>query len=335
MKANSAPLQLELQPGEGCGGDNRQFCYGYNQKLTGGKDLSLQDYCTLLDDIKGKVKLITMAGIKSDPLDNKNTYHIIERLKANGLRLGLHTKGFLLNKKISDLLNTGTAYGDFITVSIDASNQAVYNRLHGLPAGARFFDRVAENLKYLYDKKKSSGSKLNINVSYLLFKQNSSKEQMERFIEIFGDRSDTIRFSPPQLPNKVDKRPGWYLSSLTDVRRTVNSLKEKYRSKRIVFLDLEDSSHTTDFKYCYMQRFLAVIDSHGWVYPCPQITTEKFRRITYGNIKNKGFWEIWGSRRRKRILDTEVERLGCRICDRKDEALNTELGRIFKNERPG
>ncbi len=333
MKTSPAPLQLELQPGEGCGGYNCGFCYGYNQRLTSGKDLSLKDYYALLDDLKGRVGLITMAGIKSDPLNNKNTYQIIKRLKENGLRLGIHTKGFLLNKHLADLLNTNTAYGDFITISVDASDSAVYNSLHGLPKGGRFFGRVIENVKYLYARKKKARSGLNVNVSYLLFKQNSSMEQMERFVRIFGEACDTIRFSPPQLPNKVDSRPDYYLDSLTQVRKTVNHLRRKYHDKKIVFLDIEDSSHTTDFKYCYMQRFLAVIDSRGWVYPCPQITTEKFKPIAYGNIRNKGFWEIWDSKRRKRTLDMEVERLGCRICDRKDEALNMEFGRIFKNER--
>jgi radical SAM protein with 4Fe4S-binding SPASM domain len=82
-----------------------------------------------------------------------------------------------------------------------------------------------------------------------------------------------------------------------------------------------------------MQRFLAVIDSHGYVFPCPQITTNKFRRIAYGNVHDMGFWEVWNSKRRRRIIDMEVDKMGCRICDRKDEALNVELGAIFEHER--
>jgi radical SAM protein with 4Fe4S-binding SPASM domain len=333
IASNGAPLQLELQPGKGCGGYDCRFCYGYKQKLTTGRELTLDDYYRLLDDVKGRVKLITLAGIKSDPLNNRYAYEIIRRIKENGFRLGVHTKGFLLNRRISDLLNNGTAYGDFITLSIDASDPSTYNRLHGLPKRARFFDIVRENMNYLYRRKMKTASQLNVNASYLLFQCNTTKEAMENFVRQFGESSDVMRFSPPQLPNKVSRKPRYYLSSLACARKIIEHLKDKYPKRKIVFLDFDDHGHNTSFRYCYAQRFLAVIDPHGYVYPCPQITTMKFKRITYGNIKNNGFWEIWDSPQRKRILDMEAEDLGCRICDRKDEALNVEMSRIFNNEK--
>ena len=330
---NAAPIQVELQPGVGCGGYNCKFCYGYNQELAQGDELTKEDYFRLLDDIKKTVKFITLAGIKSDPLNNPNAYDIIQRIKENGFRLGIHTKGFLLNRNISNLLNANTAFGDFITFSIDASDPVVYNSLHGLPAKANFFDQVRKNIQQLYERKKLTRSDLNVNVSYLLFKKNSSQEQLKKFVEIFGDVSDVIRFSMPQIPNKAGGKPPYYLSSSTAVSRVVDSLKKEYPRKRIVFLDFGDDAHETYFKYCYAQRFLAVIDHCGYVYPCPQITTMQFNQITYGNIKNKGFWEIWDSDNRKKIIETEVDKLACRICDRKDETLNIKLNELFHNDK--
>src|SRR3989339_1284268 len=101
---NQVPLQIELQTGRGCAGYNCKFCYGRNQILTDDEELTNEDYYKLLDDINGKVKFITMAGIRSDPLNNKNVYDIIRRIKENGFRLGIHTKGHLLTEHISDLL---------------------------------------------------------------------------------------------------------------------------------------------------------------------------------------------------------------------------------------
>jgi radical SAM protein with 4Fe4S-binding SPASM domain len=330
---NSAPLQVELQPGKGCGGYNCKFCYGYNQELTSGEELTTEEYYKLLDDLKEKVKFITLAGIKSDPLNNKYAYDIIKRIKENGFRLGIHTKGLLLNPHISNLLNTNTDYGDFITFSVDASDKSVYNSLHGLPEDSKFFDIIKKNISYLYERKKSTKSDLNVNMSYLLFKDNSSKEQMERFVQLFGDMCDRIRFSLPQVPNKVDEMPDYYLNSPEEIKKIIEYLKKKYPDKKIIFLDFNDHAHQTNFKYCYAQRFQAVIDHCGYVYPCPQITTKQFQQITYGNIKNRSFWDVWNSDNKKRIFDTDVEKLACRICDRKDEALNTEFSKTFNNEK--
>ena len=330
---NAAPIQVELQPGVGCGGYNCKFCYGYGQELAKGNELTKEDYFRLLDDIKKTVKFITLAGIKSDPLNNPHAYDIIQRIKENGFRLGIHTKGYLLNQNISNLLNANTSFGDFITFSIDASDSVAYNELHGLPPRANYFDKVHKNIKSLYERKKFTKSDLNVNVSYLFFKKNSSKGQIEKFVERFGDISDAIRFSMPQIPNKAGKKPNYYLSSSKEMQKTVASLQKKVPHKKIFFLDFADDAHETDFKYCYAQRFLAVIDHCGYVYPCPQITTMQFNQITYGNIKNKGFWEIWNSDNRMKIIETEVDKLACRICDRKDETLNIKLNELFNQNK--
>ena len=332
---NSAPIQVELQPGTGCGGYKCKFCYGQKQELIHGEELTLQDYYRLLDDLKGKTKFITMAGINTDPLVHKNIYDIIKRVKENGFRLGIHTKGLLLNSHIANLLTTDTDYGDFITFSIDSSDESVYNKLHVLPEKGSFFETIKKNIAYLYKRKKSTKSNLHVNVSYLLFKDNSSKEQLEKFIQIFDEISDRIRFTIPQVPNKDEKKPDYYLNSSDeeDVRKIIKELKEKYSNKneKIIFLDFKNHEHKTDFKYCYAQRFQAVIDHCGYVFPCPQVTTRKYQQITYGSIKNKSFWEVWDSDNKKRIFDMEVGKMACRICDRKDEALNIEFSKMFNN----
>jgi radical SAM protein with 4Fe4S-binding SPASM domain len=150
---------------------------------------------------------------------------------------------------------------------------------------------------------------------------------------MFGNISDVIRFSMPQIPNKAAKKPNYYLSSGKEVQRVIAALQKKYPHRKIIFLEFADDAHETDFKYCYAQRFLAVIDHCGYVYPCPQITTMQFNQITYGNIKNKGFWEIWDSENRRKIMETEVDKLACRLCDRKDETLNVKLNELFHFNR--
>jgi radical SAM protein with 4Fe4S-binding SPASM domain len=317
---NSGPMQVELHPGNACDDYNCRFCYGKNQEL---------NTC----DLKGKVRFIHLSGIRSDPLNSKQTYDIIKRIKENGQKIGISTKGLLLNHDLSSLLNTKTSSGDFITFSIDASDEKIYNSIHGVNKHKDLFYRVKKNIRYLYYQKRLVNSSLSINASCLLFRENSSYKQMDRFVNLFGPISDIIRFSLPQVPNKATEKPDYFLDSLENVQEIVKDLKKIYPDIHITFLDFNDPAHLTSFCHCYSQRFNAVIDHCGYIYPCPQIATKEFLKVAYGNIKNKDFWEIWDSDDRRRILDMKVDQMECRICDRKDEAINVELSKVFNNER--
>lgn len=330
---NSRPMQMELHPGYACNVYNCRYCYGKDQELTTCRDVTIEEYYKLLDDLKGKVKFIHLSGIKSDPLNNRQIYNIIKRIKDNGLNIGISTKGFLLDQDLCYLLNAKATSGDFITLSIDASDEKIYNMIHGINKHKKLFDIVRNNLMQLYNSKKQASSSLIINVSYLLFKDNSSYEQLDRFIELFGPISDRVRFSLPQIPNKTNDKPDYFIDSLKNIRENIRKLMLEHPDLNILFLEFNDPAHHTSFRYCYAQRFNAVIDHCGYVYPCPQVATREYQKISYGNIKNRNFWELWESDCRRCILDMEIDKMECRICDRKDEMINIELSKVFNDER--
>lgn len=332
----SEPLQLEIQPGTGCEGYNCKFCYGFDKKQNIGWELSIDRYIKLLDDIKDKTKLVQLAGIKSDPLTYSDIKKLIYNIKIKGFNIGVHTKGYLLTPEIAYLLNINSKEGDFITFSIDSSNNTIYNELHGLPKHSAYLLYVKENIKTLYRLKKLSNSRLNINIACLLFKQNSSYNQMDDFIDQYKYCCDVIKFSFPQVPNDMEKIPYYFIKNnqfckeREEIIKNIESLKIKHSNIKIVFLDFENDKHETKFQKCYAQKLLFTVDRIGNVYPCPQVTTQGYNHLIYGNLKEQSFKEIWNSNKRKNILNMSVDDMKCRICDRKDECLNIKFNEELK-----
>jgi radical SAM protein with 4Fe4S-binding SPASM domain len=329
---SSIPVQLELHPGNNCAGYTCFYCYGEGQFLNDGIELEKEEYFKLIDDIKSKIKFITLSGIKSDPLSYKYVYHIIKKLKESNLRVGIHTKGLLLTNKLSKLLNSETEYGDFITLSVNASNSSIYNKIHGLNKKSKAFNTVYSNLDTLYNYKSDTNSTLTINVAYLLFKDNSTKEQIEEFIGLFKDKSDRIKFSFPQIPNMGKDLSDVFLQSNKDQIEIIKTLHAKNPKLNIQFPIFENSKHETDFKYCYAQNFQSVIDYCGNIFPCPQIASDDHFKLSYGNIKNSNFWSVWNLKERVELCESPIKKMNCRICDRKDEEINTKLAKMFNNK---
>jgi radical SAM protein with 4Fe4S-binding SPASM domain len=98
-------------------------------------------------------------------------------------------------------------------------------------------------------------------------------------------------------------------------------------------LNFKESNHDENLQFCWAQRFNATIDKSGNVFPCPQVALKDYLNLRYGNIKERRFWDIWNSEERKRMLKMSVKDMKCRVCDRKDEAINRELAEILKTAR--
>ena len=329
VKNANYPMQVELHPGSHCGGMRCRYCYGKNQKLNEGL-LTIEDYYVLFEDIKDKTNLIDISGIISDPLSYPYIYELIELIKEKQYNFGIHTKGLLLNDRLSELLNYGKTEDNFITISIDSAIPQTYNRLHGLPNKTKFFEQTLEQFKFLKNIKENNNSSLRINVGYLLFKDNSSQKEIERFIEIFEPLADFLRFSIPQVPNQV--KPIGFIPK--DKIKSKLKLLKKYESSKIIILKFDYSEHDRSFNTCWSQRFNMTIDKAGYMFPCPQVANSVYNHISYGHLHEQTIWEVWNSKKRKEVLGMSVDsQMRCRVCDRKDENINIELEKILRPEK--
>ena len=328
FRENGYTLQLELHPGGHCGPLHCKYCYGLDQSLCEGM-LTIKDYERLFEELTNNETFIEISGIRSDPLSYPFFLNLIRLIKNGMHTFGIHTKGYFLNNSLIKLLNSETEKNNYITISVDSANNRVYNMLHGIPVqDKRVFNVVKRNILNIYEEKLRSNSNLRINLSYLLFKNNSSKEHIEEFLSSFGDHSDIIRFSVPQVPNvgKAENFLDW-----NEIERTFELLKN-YENPKVKVLGFIESTREK-FSYCWAQRFNATIDKSGNVFPCPQVALEQYLHLIWGNIRQDSLTNIWNSEKRKKMLKMHVDEMNCRVCDRKDLCINVELNRIMDSER--
>lgn len=328
VEMNNYPLQVELHPGPHCGPFQCTYCYSKGQRLTDGL-LSINDYSRLLDDLMLKPPFIEISGIGSDPLSYPDFYLLLKLIKERGFAFGIHTKGYFLNRELIKLLNTEPTKGTYITVGVDSATPSIYNELHGLPPKSNIYDMINKKIFCLYNEKMKRRSGLQINITYLLFNNNSSKEQIDKFIHTFRKHSDVVRFSIPQVPNMAE--PVHFLDR-KEIDETFELLRY-FEDDNVAVLNFRESTHDENLQFCWAQRFNATIDKSGNVFPCPQVALGDYLNLRLGNIKERRFWDIWNSEERERMLEMSVKDMKCRVCDRKDENINRELSELLKTNR--
>jgi radical SAM protein with 4Fe4S-binding SPASM domain len=287
------------------------------------------DYGQLFDELEGHGLFVEISGIRSDPLSYPDFCGLLGIVKRKKFSYGIHTKGYFLNAQIIKLLNSEPDSPGCITIGVDSANANTYNKLHGLSPNSTVFSMVRENIIRLNQEKVKRKSSLKIKVSYLLFADNSSEEQIKEFISTFGDYVDVIRFSIPQVPNTAE--PQNYLRS-EFIPETFNMLK-KYENDKIIILSFRQSKHNERFHSCWSQRFNATIDKAGNVFPCPQVALRNYANLILGNVRENRFSNIWNSDKRSQLLAMPVKEMKCRVCDRKDESINIDLNKLMKVNR--
>ena len=328
MRSIDFPLQVELHPGSHCGSLRCSYCYSRQQVLCDGL-MTLDHYSQLFDDLEDHPPFIELSGIGSDPLSYPDFSALLKLVRRKGFSFGIHTKGVPLSRKLIELLTSEHSEESYITIGIDSANVDIYNRLHGLVPNSNIYQKVRENIISLYAEKLRRQSSLKINLAYLLFANNSSKRDIDEFVQTFGDHADVIRFSIPQVPNVAD--PIDYLNHQKIPR--VLRLLGKYASDRITVLNFKESTHDETFEFCWAQRFNATIDKAGNVFPCPQVALRDYFGLSWGNITEHSFWDIWNSDKRKKMQKMSVSDMKCRVCDRRDESINKELNQLMDINR--
>ena len=77
------------------------------------------------------------------------------------------------------------------------------------------------------------------------------------------------------------------------------------------------------------------IDKTGNLYPCPQVAVSPYGHLAYGNLRSGSLTSLLQSHERRQSFERDVTRdMRCRICDRKDEAINYRLERLAYQATP-
>ena len=334
----SRPLQIEIHPGLHCDLYRCPYCFGHGQQQFAGELLTVEDIARALDDLAGMDPLVQVAGVSTEPLTHPDAARMLAEIRHRNFRLGVHTKGYRLDGACADALTEGTSEC-FITLSVDASNNAEYIRIHNIASdrrdapgrvrGDEYYDVVKANLRRLHALKVAKRAPLEIRVALLLFQENSDIRRLAAAADELAEHCDLVRMAVPQERND-GVRPENFPH---DPDALLARLASEFRGhpKVRVLTGTANPARDESFNRCRAQRFQVVIDKCGNVFPCPQVALANYAWLRFGNIKTSTLAEILRSEERRRLFDRDVTtEMRCRVCDRRDEAINGLLGRLIE-----
>jgi MoaA/NifB/PqqE/SkfB family radical SAM enzyme len=343
------PHQVEWQPGppgqEICW-LQCPYCYGGSAELVPDR-LPLGRALDVLADIArgptayghgpGPQKII-FAGYATDPLFSKDLTALVTTAVACRAVVGFNTKALAVPEKLLAVLPLA-APESYVTVSVDAGSNEVYNAVHAAKTDAPLYDRVMENLKRL----KATG--IEVAATYLVSRLNcvaGDTDDMEKFISDACDAGvDVIRFAFAQMPrggSEMPTVPTWDECRFFADR--VRFVKEVWDLCGVpILLADADADHDLFRKPrtlpCVARWIYPTVGYDGWLYPCSQTGAPNFRGLALGNLAERGFWEMYYEYDEARLAEwmhhehSEMIRTGCR-CDRKEHLVNIQAGPILK-----
>ncbi len=328
------PMQIELHPGLHCDRYQCPHCFGHGQRPLASRLLAADEIAAALDEASHCNPLIVMSGVTTEPLTHPQAARIIDAIRSRNLRLGLYTKGVRSDAACAEALLQGDAEC-FVTFSLNAFNARDYQALHAIrsagagrgegTAGEAYFDRVCANIAAPYDEKRRRGHHTQLRIAILLFRETIG-DDLEAKLRPLTQMSDLVRLAAAQ-----DRNDGRRVDNLPEQREALlHGLAERFRGdpKIRVLADTAVPVRATSFTRCHTQRFQVTIGKSGYLYHCPQVAVVPNGHLTYGNLRSGSLVGLLRSFERRQLFDRDVTTsMRCRICDRKDEAINRALGR--------
>ena len=322
-------MQLELHPGPHCDLYFCTYCFGHGQRPNRGHLLSVFEYEQIAKTLGELRPTIIISGVATEPLTHPDPSGIISAFRRRAYPLGLYTKGHRMDEAVRDALVDGTGEC-FVTVSIDAADAEEYDHVHNIATSAGkvskrpHFDTVLENLSALARLKKRHKTDLKLRASFLVFRSLARSGRLANAIRQVEDHVDIIRIAIAQ-----DRNDGTRSQFLPGNRQALlERLSSEFAThpKVVVLRDTYQPHRSDRFNRCVAQRIQATIDKSGNVFPCPQVALAPYKHLIMGSVRETPLPGILISQRRLSMFDCDVDsELRCRICDRKDEAINSAV----------
>lgn len=242
-------------------------------------------------------KTVNFSG-GGEPLLHHDFGVLLRYSRQLGMRSWVVTNGFFIDIWLGVLLGA-----DHVRVSLDASNEDEYGEMHGVKGSE--FERVCRNTTELA-KARIAARSPEIGISYLVADCNRHTDSIRRIFEFAKNAGvDFIQFRPVSGESSLTKFSGEWLplaKAIEDIAREYPSVECFPLGKRWkdVFLQRE-------FKKCYAAFTTAVIGANGDV----QVCCDR-RDISYGNVYEQSFKEIWHSGKHRQAANDIVPA----FCDR-------------------
>ena len=244
-----------------------------------------------------------------EPFMDKRLSEFVKKGKELGYEyIYINTNGALANaKRAQPVIDAGC---DSIKFSINANNREDFEKVHGYDD----FEKVLENLKWIYEYR----NKNNINMGVYVSAVNNSKSKV--------DYENIDKFIKPYCDN----------FSLRDVSNQGGSMMELNETESIKQGNILGSLKTEEFTTrCVYPFNRIVINPYGFVVAC---TADFHDKLSIGDVRKNSLKEIWVGDTfkflRQKHLKDEYEGLFCNKCLNNVNCETRQLRDIFKEYPP-
>lgn len=256
------------------------------------------------------LKSVLLAG-NGEPLVNKDAVDIINDMKVIGLDVALSTNGVLFTKKVSEACLESLSW---IRFSVSAGKEETYKKIHRGQDGD--LNRVFQNIADAAEYKKKYQLKTVLGVQIVMTPENEDEILiLAQTVKDLGADLFTVKSlgwfpnTQSELKEKVDRKS--FYSERENLSQELQNLCDEgfsavYRSNRAgkVIRDRQ-------YKECFASPFHICIDSAGRVVPCCSFMGVP--DMSFGNIKEQTFEEIWHGNKRKDVL-RNIKECNLKMC---------------------
>ena len=316
------------------------YCYGASADDNAG-DRMLRDVAikTLNEVIDGGVKKVIFAGYATDPLHSPYLEDLLEIAIDRGVIFGFNTKAIKVSDRLLELLaRKDIQPNSYMSLSVDAGSNEVYNTFHAVKSKAKIYDKVLNNTKKIVESCRKGNSLFDISAAYLVNNQNWDETEVLTFIKDFkGAGCDLLRFTFPQPPRATPLADG-IIPDSSDVAFAIKKLTPIINNSSInrckVMIVDADSEHDIFFKPrtkpCFARWIYPTVGYDGWLYHCSQSGSPNFRPMALGDLNKAGFWDLfydYDTQNFDKYMTScgqKMDETSCR-CDRKMHVTNQSV----------
>lgn len=308
------PIYLEISPSGIC---NHRciFCafdyLGYQSRFIDTE--SLKKFLTQAANFG--IKSVMYSG-EGEPLLHKDIAELILHTRKLGIDVAITSNGVFLNQDISEECLGSLSW---MRISLDAATSDTYAKIHGCKP--EDFDLVLKNIDTAVKLKNQHNYSCIIGAQMVLLPENVSEAtQLASLLKTKGVDYLIIKpFSRHPLSTcsiKEDFDYNNYLYLAGELNQYSND-----RFKIIFrFQAMNKLKDKRAYQGCPGVSFFAYISSNGDIFPCQSFVSKV--ELSYGNVHQASFSEIWKSSHKAKVLDfitNDLDVSQCRKACRLDE----------------
>lgn len=315
------------------------YCYGLSATDNGDRMQAERAIEIMHQIARGGVKKVIFAGYATDPLNSPFLEDLLEIAIDHHMVFGFNTKVLKVSDRLLGLLSrSDIAPTSYMSISVDAGSNEVYNKIHDVKSNAPLYDRVLDNMRQITACRDKGGGDFDVSAAYLVNVHSGNTSEVSKFIEDFKSAGcSLLRFAFPQPPRGIHTDHGVVPTTddCINYRQTLGPVIKSLSSDSCPILLVDaDSDHEIYDKPrtvpCFARFVYPTVGFDGWLYHCSQSSSPNFRDMALGDLNTRDFWEVFYDYDDSDLVgyfgkcSQAMATTGCR-CDRKEHVLNASV----------